>query len=81
MPAHKVIFLFDVDNMLLDNDRVTDDLQRHLQREVGSERAQRYWDIFEHLRIELGHADYLGALQRYLPPETANEKSPAKPVV
>jgi FMN phosphatase YigB (HAD superfamily) len=65
MPAHKVIFLFDVDNTLLDNDRVTDDLQRHLQREVGPERAQRYWDIFEQLRNELGYADYLGALQRY----------------
>lgn len=65
MATHKVIFLFDVDNTLLDNDRVITDLQRHLQREVGAERAQRYWDIFEKLRNELGYADYLGALQRY----------------
>ena len=65
MPAHKIVFLFDVDNTLLDNDRVTADLQRHLQREVGPERAQRYWAIFEQLRTELGYADYLGALQRY----------------
>jgi FMN phosphatase YigB (HAD superfamily) len=61
----KVVFLFDVDNTLLDNDRVTVDLRRHLEREVGPERAQRYWVIFEQLRSELGYADYLGALQRY----------------
>jgi FMN phosphatase YigB (HAD superfamily) len=65
MPATKITFLFDVDNTLLDNDRVTADLKRHLQREVGPERADRYWAIFEQLRAELGYADYLGALQRY----------------
>ena len=65
MPAHDVVFLFDVDNTLLDNDRVTADLRRHLEREVGRERSERYWAIFEALREELGYADYLGALQRY----------------
>ena len=59
------VFLFDVDNTLLDNDRVTANLKRHLEREVGPERQQRYWMIFEQLRGELGYADYLGALQRY----------------
>ncbi len=61
----KNVFLFDVDNTLLDNDRVTADLQQHLANEVGPERAQHYWRIFEQLRSELGYADYLGALQRY----------------
>ena len=65
MPSHAVVFLFDVDNTLLDNDRVIRDLRRHLEREVGRERAERYWAIFEELRAELGYADYLGALQRY----------------
>ena len=60
-----VVFLFDVDNTLLDNDRVSADLRRHLEREVGHERQQRYWTIFEELRSELGYADYLGALQHY----------------
>ena len=65
-PASKQpVFLFDVDNTLLDNDRVTADLQRHLEREVGTDGARRYWVIFEQLRDELGYADYLGALQRY----------------
>ena len=61
----KLVFLFDVDNTLLDNDRVTADLKRQLEREVGHERQERYWSIFEELRVELGYADYLGALQRY----------------
>src|SRR3569832_1173585 len=61
----KLVFLFDVDNTLLDNDRVTADLKRQLEREVGHERLERYWTIFEELRAELGYADYLGALQRY----------------
>ena len=62
---NKVVFLFDVDNTLLDNDRVTADLRRHLETEVGSEGSRSYWNIFEQLRSELGYADYLGALQRY----------------
>jgi len=61
----KLVFLFDVDNTLLDNDRVTADLKQHLEREIGHERQERYWSIFEELRTELGYADYLGALQRY----------------
>lgn len=60
-----VVFLFDVDNTLLDNDRVEADLRRHLKNKVGDESQQRYWQIFEELRSELGYADYLGALQRY----------------
>jgi hypothetical protein len=61
----KVVFLLDVDNTLLDNDRVTTDLRRYLEREVGVARTRRYFEIFEELRMELGYADYLGSLQRY----------------
>ena len=61
----RVVFLLDVDNTLLDNDRVAGDLKRYLTRAVGAERQERYWAIFETLRAELGYADYLGALQRY----------------
>ena len=60
-----VVFLLDVDNTLLDNDRIVDDLRRHLESEFGVASAHRYWTIFETLRVELGYADYLGALQRY----------------
>ena len=61
----KIVFLFDIDNTLLDNDRVIADLTKYLKRAVGPERARCYWTIFERLRTRLGYADYLGALQRY----------------
>jgi FMN phosphatase YigB (HAD superfamily) len=59
------VFLLDVDNTLLDNDAVSDDLRRHLLDTFGADCQERYWRIFEELRLELGYADYLGALQRY----------------
>jgi FMN phosphatase YigB (HAD superfamily) len=65
MTRAPIVFLFDVDNTLLDNDAVQDDLSRHLEREFGRAQRDRYWTIFEALRVELGYADYLGALQRY----------------
>ena len=63
--SHELVFLLDVDNTLLDNDRVIADLHAHLEHEFGAASAARYWAIFEGLRSELGYADYLGALQRY----------------
>jgi FMN phosphatase YigB (HAD superfamily) len=66
VPADReIVFLVDVDNTLLDNDRVTADLRRFLSAEMGDEREERYFAIFEELRADLGYADYLGALQRY----------------
>jgi len=64
-PPSEGVFLFDVDNTLLDNDRVQDDLRSHLEREFGAETRDRYFAILEELYDELGYADYLGALQRY----------------
>jgi FMN phosphatase YigB (HAD superfamily) len=61
----EVSFLFDVDNTLLDNDRVLIDLRYHIEREFGAETRDRYFSILEKLYAELGYADYLGALQRY----------------
>ncbi len=65
MGSEHVVFLFDVDNTLIDNDRIVADMMRHLERDIGREHAQLYWQYFEQLRTELGYADYLGALQRY----------------
>ena len=59
------VFLFDVDNTLLDNDSVTQDFRTHLIEAFGVESEQRYWTIFEEYRREVGYADYLGALQLY----------------
>ena len=60
-----VVFLFDCDNTLLDNDQVQADLRTYLDNQFGSEARDRYWQILEQLRTELGYVDYLGALQRY----------------
>ena len=65
MTAAPVVFLVDVDNTLLDNDRIQHDLKRHLEREFGAACRDRYWTILESLFAELGYRDYLGALQRY----------------
>ncbi|MBI4674627.1 MAG: HAD family hydrolase [Chloroflexi bacterium] len=61
----RIVFLFDVDNTLLDTDRVTADVRRFLSQQISPEEQQHYFAIFEELRAELGYADYLGALQRY----------------
>ncbi len=60
-----IVFLLDVDNTLLDSDRVIADLMRYLDQTVGPDCREEYWKIFDRLRAELGYADYLGALQIY----------------
>jgi len=66
-PQHTraIVFLFDVDNTLIDNDRVQADLKAHLAEAYGAAARDRYWDILEQLRGELGYVDYLGALERF----------------
>jgi len=63
--SNEIVFLFDVDNTLLDNDHVIRDLRQHLASEFGVDSANRYFAILEELRTELGYTDYLGTLQRY----------------
>jgi len=60
-----IVFLFDVDNTLIDNDRVQAHLKEHLEQAYGVAARDRYWEILEQLRDELGYVDYLGALERY----------------
>src|SRR5204862_7432192 len=60
-----IVFLFDVDNTLLDNDAIQQELREHLLHSYGTRACERYWALFEELRAELGYADYLGALERY----------------
>ena len=65
LTSNPIVFLVDVDNTLLDNDRIQVDLRRHLEREFGAGCRDRYWAILEQLFTDLGYRDYLGALQRY----------------
>jgi FMN phosphatase YigB (HAD superfamily) len=60
-----VVFLFDVDNTLIDNDSIQADLKEHLEQAYGVAARDRYWEILESLRSELGYVDYLGALERF----------------
>ena len=59
------VFLLDVDNTLLDNDRFAADLGRQLELSFGGAERDRYWRIYAALRDELGYADYLATLQRF----------------
>ncbi|HEY2781647.1 MAG TPA: HAD family hydrolase [Steroidobacteraceae bacterium] len=59
------VFLLDVDNTLLDNDRFTADLGDRLENSFGAQERARYWDIFAKRRAVLGLADYLGSLQEF----------------
>jgi FMN phosphatase YigB (HAD superfamily) len=60
-----VVFLLDVDNTLLDNDRFGADLGARLEQAFGADQRDRYWTIFAKLRDEVSYADYLGALQKF----------------
>ncbi len=63
--THNLVFLFDVDNTLLDNDHVERDLRQHLTKTFSAEARERYFQIFEQLRHDIGYADFLGALEKY----------------
>ncbi len=75
MPFDDVVFLLDVDNTLLDGDRIVADLRQRLERDFGADGARRYWSTFEVMRAELGYVDYLGALQRYRTDTPADGRS------
>jgi beta-phosphoglucomutase-like phosphatase (HAD superfamily) len=60
-----IVFLVDVDNTLLDNDRIQTDIQVHFERQYGAQCRERYWMIQERLFADLGYRDYLGAVQTY----------------
>jgi FMN phosphatase YigB (HAD superfamily) len=65
MSPSPIVFLVDVDDTLLENDRIQDDIKSHLEREYGPACRDQYWAIQERLFSELGYRDYLGALQRF----------------
>ena len=69
---HSTVFLLDVDNTLLDNDRFAADLGRHLEQSFGGAERDRYWRIYAALRDELGYADYLATLQRFREGQDSN---------
>jgi FMN phosphatase YigB (HAD superfamily) len=69
-----VIFLVDVDDTLLDNDRIRTDIQEHLADSYGVVLAERYWTVQERRFVELGYRDYLGAVQEWWEGESADPR-------
>jgi FMN phosphatase YigB (HAD superfamily) len=63
--ADRIVFLLDVDNTLLDNDRFAVALSARLERAFGSAGRERYWEGYTRRRTALGYADYLGALEDF----------------
>lgn len=59
------VFLLDVDNTLLDNDRFATDLRERLTEGFGAVECERYWSIYARLREQHGYADYLATLQEF----------------
>ena len=64
-PEAELVFLVDIDNTLLDNDRIPSDIRTHLEQAYGADSRDRYAQILQQLWDTLGYRDYLGALQRY----------------
>jgi len=63
--ASSLTFLVDVDDTLLDNDRMREDVRAHFVTTFGGEVTERYWDIQERRFVEFGYRDYLGAVQEW----------------
>ncbi len=59
------VFLIDVDNTLLDNDRAKEDVARAIRRLAGPDRAARFWSLYEEVRADCGVVDYPETLRRF----------------
>lgn len=65
-PGHaSLAFLFDVDNTLLDNDRVKRELAAGIEEAVGPQAGARFWEIYEDVRRMRDYVDYPHTLQRF----------------
>jgi FMN phosphatase YigB (HAD superfamily) len=60
-----LVFLLDVDNTLINNDQVKEDLNAHLQVELGPKLTARFWEIYEQVRQEREVVDIPLSLQRF----------------
>lgn len=65
LSRERTVFLLDVDNTLLDNDRFAADLRARLTAAFGAQQCEHYWSLYDELREELGYADYLATLQKF----------------
>jgi len=64
-PKHRVTFLFDVDNTLVDNDRAKKDLSARIAELLGAAGERRFWELYEEVRHDLGLVNIPLLLARY----------------
>jgi FMN phosphatase YigB (HAD superfamily) len=65
MSSGDLVFLLDVDNTLLDNDRVKLDLQTAIARLLAPDRASRFWSLYEEVRREESIVNFPETLRRF----------------
>lgn len=63
--THQAVFLFDVDDTLLDNDRMKSDLGDYVAARFGDAARAELWTLYEQQRDKHGYADFLGTLERF----------------
>jgi FMN phosphatase YigB (HAD superfamily) len=64
-PTAALVFLLDVDNTLVDNDRVKKDIERAIASLVAVDRAARFWALYEEVRDEKGVVNFPETLRRF----------------
>jgi hypothetical protein len=60
-----VVFLLDVDNTLIDNDRARELMLTATDRILGAALSREYWRTYEEVREDVGYVDSLETLERY----------------
>jgi FMN phosphatase YigB (HAD superfamily) len=61
---HKLVFMIDVDNTILDNDGVKRDMEARLLELLGPKVAARFWELYEVVREEVDVVDFIETLRR-----------------
>ncbi len=61
---HKLVFMIDLDNTILDNDGVKKDMEARLRNVLGPEMAARHWELYEVIRKETDVVDFIEGFKR-----------------
>jgi len=64
-PKDELVFLLDVDDTLLDNDRVKSDIAARLSEILPEEGTRLFWQLYEEVRKELSVVSYPETLRRF----------------
>lgn len=60
-----LVFLLDVDNTLLDNDRLKADLDSRIRSFLGDEKANEFWATYETVRKSEEYVDFPSTLEQF----------------